>query len=71
MAVRQPLVDNGPPEPPVLTHLLAGDLSLWNQLIQGGLGDLQIDRQLFDSEHVVLIFTHHGSRVGVVDNTRF
>jgi hypothetical protein len=39
---RKPLVDYIPPEPPVLTHLLTGDLALMDKLIQGGFGDFQI-----------------------------
>jgi len=54
----------------MLANFLPGKLSRLGQLIQGRLGDFQIDSQLFDGEYIVLIYSHHTIRIRLIDNIR-
>jgi hypothetical protein len=43
---------------PVASDLLTGELALLGQLVERGLGDLQVRRQLVDCHHAVVALRH-------------
>ena len=56
--IREPLVNRGTQETPVLADLLPGQFAFLGELVKRRFGDLQVGRQFVDRQHFVIVCFH-------------